>query len=54
MQDVSVMVATAPPKMSGTQSCDLGEYLHLSDLSFLLFKMGAIIASPSQGFVRIE
>ena len=45
MQNVSVMVATAPPKMSGTQSCDLGESLHLSDLSFLLFEMGMLIVS---------
>lgn len=29
MQDVSVMVATAPPKMSGTQSCDLDPVLEL-------------------------
>lgn len=30
MQGVSVVVATAPPKMSGTQSCDFSEYFHLS------------------------
>ena len=42
MQGLSMVVATASPKMSGTQSCDLVEYLHLSDLSCLLFKVGML------------
>ena len=51
MQGASVMVATAPPKMSGTQPCDFSEYLHLFDLSFLLFKMGMLIV-PLPGVIQ--
>ena len=51
MQGASVVVATAPPKMSGTQSCDFSEYLHLFDLNFLLFKMGMLIV-PLPGVIQ--
>ena len=42
------------PRLFTYHLCDFGKLLNLSELSFLICKMGVIIMTPRRSFVRIK